>query len=346
MKTSALLVGDSIENPGNALTMLHAAEMYGTECRFYDSSPLEDIEVLSEADLTGLPGKLVAFDNLPGAREIYGYSGGKKSIIAVGNERRGLSRSLRDLSKDAVEIPMHSRKINCLNVAASAAVALHYMTRAKVGPIAQRKKVDSYRPELLLMGAGNHIELGSAIRSATAFGWDRAFVEDRQALWFGCDRVIRSEGRGAARRGRNKIRLVPCRADADYHFQEVVVVTARASHEANVVTGPPIHRAKLAKGQKQLIVIPDEEHVDLDQEDWQRLGRNVQWISLSVPAASFTYHYRLIATVAMAEVARQVGRRLPGVPKPRRRAPVYDRSLQMAAETEGEDVWLQDLLDY
>lgn len=48
----------------------------------------------------------------------------------------------------------------------------------------------------------------------------------------------------------------------------------------------------------------------------------------------------------MAEVARQVGRRLPGVPRPRRRTPVYDRALDALLELEGEDVWLDELLDY
>ena len=41
------------------------------------------------------------------------------------------------------------------------------------------------RPELLLLGAGDHVELGSTIRSAAAFGWNRALVEDRAGVWFG-----------------------------------------------------------------------------------------------------------------------------------------------------------------
>jgi hypothetical protein len=107
-----------------------------------------------------------------------------------------------------------------------------------------------------------------------------------------------------------------------------------------------LHKARLARGTRLLLVLPDESRVDLDAEDWPRLGGNVQFASLDVPASAFTYHYRLTATVAMAEVARQVGRRLPGVPRPRRPTPVYDRALDALLELEGEDVWLDELLDY
>lgn len=349
MRNPATLVGDGIENPGNALTMIHAAEMYNAKCHFHDTASLGDTKEILEnpncfsvtdgSDLAGSQSRIIAFDNQPGAREVYGFSGGRNPAIIVGNERRGLSRKFKNLATDAVEIPMHSRRINCLNVAAASAVALHYLTRAKTGAMVTRKHVAQHRPELLLLGAGNHIELGSAIRSATAFGWERAFLEDREKVWFGCNRIIRSEGRGAARRGRNKIRLVPCPSGGELHFSEIVVVTTQTSEK-------PLHKARLARGQKQLIVIPDETQVDLEEETWERLGQNVQFVSLGVPAKTFPYHYRLVATVTMAEIARQVGRRPPGIPKPRRKYPVYDRLLQVALDLEGEDIWLEELMDY
>ena len=34
------LVGDSIENPANALVMAHAAQMFGADCRFRDTKGL------------------------------------------------------------------------------------------------------------------------------------------------------------------------------------------------------------------------------------------------------------------------------------------------------------------
>ena len=346
----ATLVGDGIENPGNALTMLHAAEMYRARCLFHDTQGLAQ-----SVELRDLAGKsfqttnaegiqsarscVLAFDNLPHAEQVYEFRPGRDFVVSVGNERRGLSHDFRQIATHAVEIPMISRRINCLNVAAASAVGLHYLTRRKLGRMQERREPRSRRPELLLLGAGDHIELGSAVRSATAFGWERALIEDRNQLWFGCDRVTRSEGRGAARRGRNPIRLVPCFAEATYAFSHVTVVTTSG-------TGMPIHRANLARGGRQLVVVPDESRVAIDEEAWSRLGQEIGFVHLDLPTNEFTYHYRLVATVALAEIARQVGRRPRGVRRVRRRPPIYDRTLEIAGAEIGEEVWLEDLIDY
>jgi tRNA G18 (ribose-2'-O)-methylase SpoU len=350
MTPTITLVGDSIENPGNALTMLHAAEMYDVGCCFRDTKDLRESPVLmkeldgrfpvvTDQEVQFKHTRVIAFDNLKGAREVYGFRPGIDFAIVVGNERRGLTRTFREMATDTIEIPMLSRKINTLNVAAASAVALHYLAHVSVGPMRQRSKPNKKRPEILLMGGEDHIELGSAIRSATAFGWQRAFVEDRERIWFGCNRVIRSEGRAAARRGRNSIRLVPCSIEVSHGFPEVIIITTNS-------LGKPLHRMNLARGVRQLIVIPDESGVDLNEEDWSRLGKNIKFAHLNLPVADFNYHYRLIATIALAEISRQVGRRRPGARKPTRWDPIYDRALELLADTAGEEVWLEDLLDY
>ncbi len=220
------LVGDGIENPGNALAMVHAAQMCGVSCAFRDTRGLasstelkelgESFRVTTSDRIQAQHAQVIACDNLPGATEVYGYRPGREFALLVGNERRGLSPEGRGLATEAVEIPMQSRRVNCLNVAAASAVALYYLCGPPVGPMAARADPASRRPELLLVGGKDHVELGSTIRSAAAFGWQRAFVEDRGRVWFGCDRVTRSEGRAAARRGKNDIRLVPCSADTPY----------------------------------------------------------------------------------------------------------------------------------
>jgi hypothetical protein len=350
MSTAITLVGDSIENSGNALTMIHAAKMFDVGCCFRDTKGLRDSPILldgvdghfpavTEHEVLLMHRRIIAFDNLKGARDVYGFRPGTNFAIVVGNERRGLTHTIRKLATDAVEIPMMSRKINTLNVAAASAVALHYLGNVTVGPMRQRSHPEKRRPELLLLGGMNHIELGSAIRSATAFGWRRAFVEDRKGIWFGSDRVTRSEGRAAARRGRNSIRLVPCSAEVSHKFPEVIVITATSA-------GKPLQRLNLARGVRQLIAIPDESGVNINDEDWSRLGRKIEFAHLDLPVIDFDYHYRLIATIAMAEISRQVGRRRPGARKPRRWEPVYDRALGLLSDTAGEDVWLEDLLDY
>jgi len=344
------LVGDGIENPGNAITMMHAAEMYGVVCSFRDTKGLRahrtiqaeldrQLPVITCSEIAEMHSRIIAFDNLPGAREVYGFNPGKDFAIVVGNERRGLSHKCRSLSSDAVQIPMLSRQINCLNVAAASAVAIHYLYHVKTGRMVKRHDPAKRRPELLMIGAENHIELGSAIRSATAFGWMRAFVEDRKQVWFGCDRVTRSEGRAAARRSRNRIRLIPCSSDLNHCFPEVVVVTKSR-------IGVPLHRLHLDRGPRQVVVIPDESGIQLEGEVWERFGREVKFAYVDTKVEDFPYHYRLLATLTMAEISRQVGQRLPGVRKPRRPAPIYDRALELIAGEVGEDVWLDDLLEY
>ena len=78
-------------------------------------------------------------------------------------------------------------------------------------------------------------------------------------------------------------------------------------------------RANLARGAQQVIAIPDESALDLEREEWDRLGRAVKFVHLDLPCAEFIYHYRLIATIALAEVARQVGQwARPAPARPRR----------------------------
>ena len=232
------LVGDSIENLANALVMKHAAAMFGADCRFRDTKGLVQPEIDSAAigetfptievdQIPGLHPRVVAFDNLPGAVEVYNYQAGNNFAVLVGNERRGLSYDCVKLATDKVQAPMLSRRINCLNVAAASAVALYYLCGTRVGPMAARRGPGNRRPEVLLLDPGSHLEVGSAIRSTAAFGWSRVFIEDRKQVWFGCDRVIRSEGRAAARRGRNEIKCIPCPPDAPHAFARVTIITTR-----------------------------------------------------------------------------------------------------------------------
>jgi hypothetical protein len=347
------LVGDGVENPWNARTMIAAAGMFGGRCLFRDRAglasawhaalpPDADLPLISREELAGGYSPVVALDNLPGAVDVYGcrLPAGPRPALVVGNERRGIAREIQTIADRVVQIPMESRNLNCLNVAAAAAVALYYLSRGGGGRQPATIHPQRRRPELLLLGAADHVELGSSIRSAGAFGWERVFVEDREGVWFGCDRVVRSEGRAAARRARNPIRLIPATAGQRYAFDEVCVVTARRE-------GVPLHKATLARGPRQAIAIADESRVDVAAERWDRLGRTVRFVYLDLPCRDFAYHYRLIATVALAEVARQVGRRArPEATPPVRHEPFYDRSLAVLAQERGETVLLEDLVCY
>jgi hypothetical protein len=107
------------------------------------------------------------------------------------------------------------------------------------------------------------------------------------------------------------------------------------------------HSANLAQGPQQLIVIADQSRSNFSRNDWARLGANVQFVQIKVPSTEYVYHYRLFASIALAESARQIGQKTTARIAVRdRQGPVYDRSLEVLWEQTGEEVFLEDLQDY
>jgi tRNA G18 (ribose-2'-O)-methylase SpoU len=345
------LVGDGIENPWNARTLLAAAQMFGTTCHFRDRAGLAAAWAaqaaaaplpLLAADELASYAPLIACDNLPGADDVYGAARapGLRPALVVGNERRGLARDVQALAGQRVQIPMFGRGPDCLNVAAAAAVVLYYLGRGGGGRLHRHTRPERRRPILLLVAPADHVELGSTIRSAGAFGWDRLLVDDRAGVWFGVARAARAEGRAAARRHRNPLHVLPTTASTPAAFDEVTVVTTRHA-------GIPLHRASLAGGPRQLLAIPDESAVNALQEDWERLGKRVRLIQLDLPAQAFPYHYRLVASIALAEAGRQIGQRARATGRPPARERVaYDSALAVLSAAAGEIVYLDELVDY
>lgn len=300
MSEKPTLVLDGVENPGNVAALAEAAGLFGWRCTRRGGA---DLGVpLPEVTLDELAGSspLVALENAPGADDVYGFRfpPGPRPALVVGNERKGISREILDRADRVVQIPLPSRQINTINVAAAAAVALHYLARGGGGRLHTRADPERLRPELLLVAPTDEIELGSAIRSAAAFGWSTLHLEDRRGVWFGTDRVTRSLGRGAARRGRNSIRVVPTSPDRSFDFEQAVIVTAGSAAE-------PLHRVDLARGPRQLLVVADEQAVDLAVEELGRFASSVRMAGLDL--AGIGHRFRLVASIALAEAARQVG---------------------------------------
>jgi len=331
--------------------MMAAAQMFGVDCAFANSLPngARDGSDPTEAEPREWPritieaaaaayGQVIACENLPEAHALYGFRPAASFALLVGNERRGLTYSSRKMATHSVQIPMLSRRINCLNVSAAAAIALNYLIRIRVGPIARTVDPASRRPDVLLSALNDHVELGSAIRSAAAFGWSRILLEDRFRVWFGVDRVRRSEGRAAARRARNDIRVIPIADPRTITVPEVIVVTADSG-------AAPLHRLDLARGVRQLIVVPDEGKGEIDASALERQHLHLRIASLGLSPRRFPYHYRLIASLTLAEVARQVGARAPRIRRVKVR-PEYLLRLPLEVESAGESISLEELLSY
>ncbi|MCO5169050.1 MAG: TrmH family RNA methyltransferase [Planctomycetes bacterium] len=317
---SGTLVLDGVENPGNVQALAEVARLFGWSCVLHDRAGLGDVLPRVSADDLAAFEPLVALENAPGADAVHGFRmpPGARPALVVGNERRGVGRDVLALARRVVQIPLASRRLDTLNVAAAAAVALHALTRGGGGKLRTRADPERRRPALLMLGPQDPIELGSALRSAAAFGWSSVLLDDRHGAWFEGDRASRSLGRGAARRGRNTIRVVP--AGGRLEHDEAVVVTAGPGDEA-------LHRLDLARGPGQLLVVPDE---DLPDDVLRRLAPRVRVAGLDLPAVGGV-RYRVLASIALAEAARQVGLRAPRRGPGRQRPPSYGCALDAPA---------------
>ncbi|WP_327011066.1 hypothetical protein OHA72_29635 [Dactylosporangium sp. NBC_01737] len=210
----ARLVGDGVENPANARALAEAARMFAVPCTFRDSRGLaEHLPDLSTVDTAALltgAGPLIAVDNAPGAESVYRAGPVRAGAsVVVGNERRGIRPDVLRAAAKTVQIPMPGRGVNTLNVATAAAVALYYLLDAHGRRQARAPRPESHRPAVLLAAPRDHVEAGSSLRSAAAFGWQSVAVDDREKVWFGTPRPIRTEARAAARSHRNPLRVVP-----------------------------------------------------------------------------------------------------------------------------------------
>jgi tRNA G18 (ribose-2'-O)-methylase SpoU len=345
----ARLIGDGIENPANARALMDAAAMFGLPAAFRDSHSLAESwsnelgrDILPIVETTKLLSELLpilAIENAPGSTSVYDSSLPKGSpSIVVGNERRGIRGDVMRAASACVDIPMPGRAINTLNVASAAAVALFYLLASEHRPMRQAPRPEHRRPGLLLVAPADHVEAGSVLRSAAAFGWRAVGLDDSERVWFGVPRAVRTEGRAAARSHRNAIRVLPMRAEGPLGFARVVVAGLE-------VDGPLLHRVDLAAGRNTVLVIPDEGHERRDE--WRSLAPKVEFARVALPVEDFPYRYRLIASIVLAEVARQIGRAVAAEPTRRpRRGLTYESALTGAATAEADVVLPEDLREY
>ena len=337
--TSFTLIGEEIVGEWNIRALDDIVHAFGGSYLPYaahapelsESSTMEADVLEASASETCLDAFdwLLAAENRPDAKNIYDCRApllvNSHYGLLVGNEAKGLRRRTLKRANVIAEIPLVSKNINCLNVAAAAAIMLYYLTvNAQLKtPLGQKKRtltaVQKSRPDVLLRGGREPMELGSVIRSACAFGWERVFLSDRYNAWYACDRLMKSEGRGAARRGRNPIKVIPSpwnspedlASNLAEEYDRIVVVT----HEQ---IGLPLYRQSLITrtGEKVLIVLPDERASDSDEKAGETLLRELLANTLLndkivyahlPPIADTYYHYRQTASIALAEVARQLG---------------------------------------
>jgi len=296
------LFADGVENADNRARIADVANLLGAVC-----VPAPD-------------GYLIAVENVSRAKPVYGRRALRQAAtLAVGNERRGLSHAVMASANETVAIPTLSRTVNTLNVASAAAVAGWYVARGS-GRQATVPHPERRRPSVLISGDEN-VEIGSSLRSAAAFGFREVYLEDRGGGWFEGDHHRLREARAAARRHKNPLRVRRAAIDVASRFDEIVLVTPAGD-------GRRITQETLTRGRRQLIALGPT-FDDLPRGLMSRV--RVASLGLAPVAAP---PLRAVASIALAEIARQVGqpatRPRPSVSRP----PRYDRQMKLVAEGE------------
>jgi tRNA G18 (ribose-2'-O)-methylase SpoU len=203
------LIADGIENPHNVRALIAAAAMFDAGCWF--RQPKTDVAEARCGDDLDDYDFIVGLENLPKAESIYNFRSPPtvtRIALVVGNERFGIRRELLARCHRFVQIPMASRKVNTLNVAAAAAVGLRYICNP---PQRAARRVWKKRPQILFDAPKSAAEFGSALRSAAAFGWTEVFLNDVHGVWFDATRANRAEARAAGRMMKNSLRVHPAR---------------------------------------------------------------------------------------------------------------------------------------
>jgi hypothetical protein len=279
VRVALRFLAESVENPANRERIADLAVLLGASCT-------------AMAD-----GRLIAVENSPQAREVYGRQPLRGSAtLALGHERRGLSRAMLAAADETVVIPTLSPTVTTLNVAAAAAVAGWYVLRGS-GPQARAAQPARRHPAVLLSD-DDHVEVGSSLRSAAAFGLREVFLDDRGAEWFDGPHGQRREARAAARRHKNPLRVRRAPPGFTSGFDEIVVVNPWGP-------GRALNRQPLTRGRRQAVVIgAAAQQLKAFPADRVRVTALGLRESARVPL-------RLVASITLAEIARQAGRPAP-----------------------------------
>jgi tRNA(Leu) C34 or U34 (ribose-2'-O)-methylase TrmL len=257
------LIGVDIEGAWNRPLLLNAAAVSGCECTFAQSAPERHLTLQSaaNADTRSLEEELhqssqvlvceltrnsVGVYDLPAPRQ--------RTAIVVGNEERGVPRSVIKRANHVISVPMACRGLSSLNVAVAAAVILYSLTH----DLARRRKVRSnlriQSVDILIAGPSDPHELGSLLRSLYSFGWRRVFLSDPHNVWFSSDPAIILQGRAAARRAKNLLVVMPAAKLNLAHYD--AVITCQQFQD-----GPPLSRFRLPECGRLLIVFGESSAV-------------------------------------------------------------------------------------
>ena len=254
MKNKLTLVGLEIEGDWNVSLLANAAEMSGASLSFagnvdstgeskIGSDPLPQID-----ELLGQFDHVLACEATERGKAVYDFAAPRGHLgVIVGNERKGVPSTVLKRADHIVSIPMFGRGLSSVNVAVAAAIVLYVVERDLGRKHPRTSSLCHNDVDILVIGPPDPSELGSLLRSAWAFGWQRLYLADRAAIWFTKDRPTVLAGRAAARCEVNRIAVRP---DSQLNVQDYdrIVVCE------DLPRGTPLSRYTLPRCEKMLLV--------------------------------------------------------------------------------------------
>jgi tRNA G18 (ribose-2'-O)-methylase SpoU len=259
VKSELTLVGLDIEGEWNIPLLRNAAALSGASLVFARGRDLTETphttaepvgwidEVLGQYDC------VFACEATEQSRSVYECPAPRGHLgLIVGNERTGVPHDILKRVSQVVSIPMFGQGMSSVNVAVAAAIVL-YVTERDLARKRLRTSTLSHRDvDVLLVGPPNPSEIGSLLRSAWAFGWQRLFLSDPHGVWFTKDRETVLASRAAARGEVNRIVVRPWEQLNLRDYEQVVVCSGSRN-------GTPLSRFTLPDRGTMLLVYGDDE---------------------------------------------------------------------------------------
>jgi tRNA G18 (ribose-2'-O)-methylase SpoU len=240
VKTDLTLVGYEIEGTWNVPLLKNAAEISAASLTLVKAAEIDD--VLNSFD------HVLACEAVRRSRSAYECAAPRgRSAILVGNERLGIPAEVLKKAEHVVAVPMLGRGISSINVAAAAAVVLYAVERDFGRKRFRLSSLFHADVDVLILGPPDPSEIGSLLRSAWAFGWQRVFLADPNGAWFTKDRPTVLAGRAAARCEVNRIAVCP-ETRVNLQDYDSVVVCNRERE------GTPLSRFTLPNRGRTLLV--------------------------------------------------------------------------------------------
>jgi len=107
--TKSILLGDDIENPGNADCLRTVAAMFDWECGFLcdprrPAAGPSGARLLSHEELAASGAPVIAIENARGAEDLFRFRPPHgRMIVVVGNERKGITRDVMHLASRTIQ---------------------------------------------------------------------------------------------------------------------------------------------------------------------------------------------------------------------------------------------------